>query len=57
MSWDDHPIGNVLKIVQGKPYDRFQKITHISILRKKNLLEFTISQMRIQENSSVLAEG
>jgi len=37
-----HMIGNVFGIHQGRPYNRFQKITHILVFQKKSSLEFMI---------------
>jgi hypothetical protein len=46
-----------LELSKGRPCDRFQKITHIQILEIFLSLPFAISQMRICENPSVLAQG
>jgi hypothetical protein len=35
MSNHDHRIRNVSEIVQGKPYNKFQKITHIPVPQKQ----------------------
>ncbi len=40
MSKDGHMIKIVFGNVQGGPYDRFQKITHILIPQKHSSLEF-----------------
>jgi hypothetical protein len=41
MSKDDHTIGSVFGIVQGKPYNKFPKITHVPILQNFSSLELT----------------